>query len=320
MGGHESTGGTLATSSESGAATITTATTAPESSTTGSEDPPIGFDLGAPIDLPEMPPVACPCAPNTELIHVATTDGQLWSFDPYDLEFELVADLSLVPGCATPLLFSMAVDRDGFAWLQGTGGELRTLDINNPALCNAVPFDPPTDLSIGNFGMGFVAGAKDEPCDTLFGHRVNPGIDAPGVGLLFDIDPDTTMVDDAFATDYIGAELTGTGDGRLFGFGGASPAKLIEFDRYTGVELSALPLTGLEVTNTFAFAAYRGDFYFFTVSDSDGSRSEVDHIDYDDSDDDGEQQITEVLDVVPFVGLISGAGVSTCAPVDPPAG
>lgn len=287
--------------------------------TLGPFDPPVLFDVATPmIDVGAIGPVECECAPHTDRIHVVTTDGQLWAFDPLALEFELVADLGLLGGCATPVVFSMSVARSGEAWLQFTDGTLHTLDINAPVGCMATGFVPPPALQIGNFGMGFVVPQREGGCDTLFGHRVSFGVDGPGVGLLFAIDPETVMVIDSQPTDFTQAELSGTGDGRLFGFAGSSPAKLVEFDPQDGSAISVLDLDGLELTSAFAFAAWGGDFYFFTVSDTDFSRSEVNHLDYDDSDANGVQDLTELLDVVPFVGTISGAGVSTCAPTEPP--
>lgn len=282
--------------------------------------PPVTFDVGTPeLDLPDLPPPLCPCAENTERIHVVTTTGELWAFDPPTLEFELVVDLLALPGCATPQFFSMSLDRDGLAWLQFNDGTLHTLDINAPVACNNPGFVPPPELAITNFGMGFVSESVDNPCDSLFGHRISfGGIDSPGVGLLFEVDTDAVDVIGSYPTDFNRAELTGTGDARLFAFVDSVPAKLVELDKSSGATLSQIDLIGIDASTAFAFAAYGGDFYFFTGSDSNFSRSEVNHIDYDDSDDNGEQDITEIIPEVPFDGLISGAGVSTCAPSEPP--
>jgi hypothetical protein len=281
--------------------------------------PPVTFDVGTPeLDLPDAPPPLCPCAENTERIHVVTTTGELWAFDPPTLEFELVVDLLALPGCATPQFFSMSLDRDGIAWLEFTDGTLHTLDINAPVGCDNPGFVPPPELAITNFGMGFVSESIDNPCDSLFGHRIGFGLDGPGVGLLFEVDTDAVDVIGSYPTDFNRAELTGTGDARLFAFVDSIPAKLVELDKGSGAMLSQIDLVGIDASTAFAFAAYGGDFYFFTGSDSNFNRSEVNHIDYDDSDNNGEQDITEIIPEVPFDGPISGAGVSTCAPSEPP--
>jgi hypothetical protein len=109
--------------------------------------------------------------------------------------------------------------------------------------------------------------------------------------------------------DYDGGELSGTGDGRLFAFAGASPAKLVEYDKTDASVIDTLPLDTLELTNAFAFAFFGGDFYFFT--EGAGFTSQVTHIDYDDT-----QDLEVVVPQAPI--RIVGAGVSTCAPVIPP--
>jgi hypothetical protein len=121
-------------------------------------------------------------------------------------------------------------------------------------------------------------------------------------------------------TDYNGAELTGTGDGRLFAFGGVPDAKLIEFDKSTAMVKEIIPLGGFPLTNAFAFAFWGGDFYFFTNRDPNSTtlmgNSKVTHLDYDESDGNG-RALTEVNANAPI--LVVGAGVSTCAPFLPPA-
>ena len=80
--------------------------------------------------------------------------------------------------------------------------------------------------------------------------------------------------------------MTGTGDGRVFSFGGV-PSKLVERDKATGAVVDTFPLQNLPLTNAFAFAFFAGDFYFFTESDNNALISKVTHLDYDDSDNDG---------------------------------
>ncbi len=114
-------------------------------------------------------------------------------------------------------------------------------------------------------------------------------------------------------------ELTGTGSGRLFAFVGVAPAKLVEFDKATGTVVDIIELTGLELTDAFAFAFWGGDFYFFTEANDtlpgfpEGT-SRVVKLDYDGSDGGG-PTLTTVVESGPI--LVVGAGVSTCAPITP---
>jgi hypothetical protein len=262
-------------------------------STEASEGPlPVMFDVGtAALDVPDAPPPLCPCAANTDRIHVVTTTGELWAFDPPTLEFELVVDLLALPGCAGPQFFSMSLDRDGLAWLQFNDGTLHTLDINAPVACSDADFVSAPELAITNFGMGFVSESVYDSCDSLFGHRISGFGDGPGVGLLFEVDTTALDVAASYPTDFDRAELTGTGDGRLFAFADSIPAKLVELDKDSGATLDQIDLNNINASTAFAFAAYGGDFYFFTGSDSNIDRSEVNHIDYDDSDGNGLQDV-----------------------------
>jgi hypothetical protein len=105
----------------------------------------------------------------------------------------------------------------------------------------------------------------------------------------------------------VGAELTGTGGGQLFGFyshtDNNGPTFIGEFDKTRAVILAETPLPGVVQGNAWAFAFWGGDFYVFTspggivstvwrYRPSDGSLTNIATLD----------------------DLIVGAGVSTCAP------
>jgi hypothetical protein len=104
-----------------------------------------------------------------------------------------------------------------------------------------------------------------------------------------------------------GAELTGTGDGRLFGFFTTQPnAKLAEIDKTSGATSNETTLTGVNTGTAWAFSFWGGDFWFYT---SFGGPSTVTRKQ---SSTDGNLS-TAKDDVGGF--RIVGAGVSTCAPV-----
>src|SRR5262249_6533287 len=107
-----------------------------------------------------------------------------------------------------------------------------------------------------------------------------------------------------------GAELTGTGDGRLFGFFTTQPATLAEIDKTKGATSSNKSLDGVSTGNAWAFSFWGGDFWFYT---SDGvNPSRVTQLKTSGS---GELTVSKT-DVGGF--KIVGAGVSTCAPTTPP--
>jgi hypothetical protein len=256
----------------------------------------------------------CDCAENTDLIYVLSDDSQLWSFDPVTEMFAMITDFNCFGKNDT---FSMAVDRKGLAWVMFQSADIYTIDVNNPMNCDDPGYNP-GQMGFDLFGMAFVSEDAFNPCDQLYGHSYSGGIgfqEGPNLGNLGTVDPATLLMSTLGDTNYDGAELTGTGDGRLFAFGGVNPAKLIEFDKTDATVLSTLPLPGLELTNAFAFAFHSGDFYFFTEGDVNVFASEVNHIDYDDSDNNGMQDLTEIVDAAPI--RVVGAGVSTCAPLVP---
>ena len=251
-------------------------------------------------------PQFCTCAANTDLVYVLSDNAELWSFAPKTLTFTKVTTLACAGLAAST--FSMSVDRTGKAWVLFQSKDIRTIDVNNPTTCDD-PGYTPDQMGFGLFGMGFVSNSISDPCDKLYAHTYDPSKgfgEGVGAGKLGVIDPLTTVMSTIGPVNYNGGELTGTGDGRLFAFAGANPAKLVEYDKTTALPIKTTPLNGLSLTNAFAFAAYAGSFYMFTESNGDATKSKVTFVDgvtYSQS---------QVVAKAPI--RIVGAGVSTCAP------
>ena len=262
----------------------------------------------------------CPCAPNSDLIYVLSDDKQLWTYNPLNNLFVLVGPL----GCPTPnTTFSMGVGRDGYAWVQDTAlmglgsvGDLFRMNVSNPADCTDPGYTPGAN-GWAHFGMAFVSQSDINPCDSLYGAHWDGQLGGFGeganIGKLGVFDEDALQMNTIGSNNYNGAELTGTGDGRLYAFGGVPDAKLIQFDKQTGEELEVISFAGFPLTQAFAFAFWGGDFYFFTEASPGqlGTKSKVTMLDYD-----GDQSLTTVNAGGPV--RVVGAGVSTCAPVLPP--
>ncbi len=261
---------------------------------------------------------ACGCpdieVPLDDGIFVLSSNAALWKYFPANNTFTKLGDLN----CGMIDTFSMAVDRLGFAWVQFFGGDLRKVDVTDVSKCSDPGFLP-GQLGVENFGMAFVSNSEFDACDRIYGNTYSgngPYSEGPNIGDFITIDPMNLQVAKVGKTNFDGAEVTGTGDGRAFVFGGANPSKLVEIDKKTGAAIQTLPLNGLEINNSaFAFAFFGGDFYFFTDSNADFVNSEVTRLDYDDSDMNGKQDLVKLTDKAPL--LIVGAGVSTCAPVAP---
>jgi hypothetical protein len=147
------------------------------------------------------------------------------------------------------------------------------------------------------------------PTEALFvaGTRDTTQAASPGLGR---IDPTTfqlTKVGD-FVPDIARAELTGTGDGRLFAFytkgiTNGPPSFIGEIDTTTAAVVAETSLPTVDQGRGWAFAFWGGDFYMFTGPDVGGS----DVTRYRPSD--GSVNVVATLPT-----RIVGAGVSTCAP------
>ena len=100
-------------------------------------------------------------------------------------------------------------------------------------------------------------------------------------------------------------ELTGTGDGRLFGWSPnsqGSGSRLVEIDRSNAKVLAANNLQIGTPNDAFAFAFWGGDFWIFT---SQGGPTTVTKYD---------PGTTKESTATTTSVQIVGAGVSTCAP------
>ena len=130
---------------------------------------------------------------------------------------------------------------------------------------------------------------------------------------------DTSTFDVRFIGAYNGdlagrsAELTGTGDGKLYGFFTTIPAQVAEISKGTGEILNKQELPGVAAGNAWAFSFYGGDFYIYTAASASSSGppeaspgSKVTR----------DRPSTNTVEVVKqSTGFkIVGAGVSTCAP------
>jgi len=275
-----------------------------------SRPPPASFDTGfpagrdsdaGPLLVGDDTWVAGPtCAEETQYVYVIDSKGGLWRFDPPGLAFTRVGPIQ----CAGDP-FSMAVDRTGVAWVLFMDGGLARVDTRT-GKCKRTSFASAQSGFAPQFGMGFSTnGDGGADGETLFVSKV-------GLGRL---DTQSLTITQIGLYDVLkgDAELTGTGDGRLFGvFEGSaqSPFVIAELDKTNARPLSQVPQPAITPSTTgassLAFAFWGGDFYAFVgpggFSDvyryrpGNGSTTKVATVDFE----------------------IVGAGVSTCAPTTGP--
>ncbi|HZO15311.1 MAG TPA: hypothetical protein VFB62_18685, partial [Polyangiaceae bacterium] len=167
------------------------------------------------------------------------------------------------------------------------------------------------------FGMGFSSDGPGSRSEQLFVHDNSPFYGLPDVTWsgLATIDVATNSLAPIGLYTQLGssrAELTGTGDGRLFGFfPDEVPPVVAEIDKTNVTILSVAPQASVESMNGgFAFAHWGGDFWLFYSTPTNPSGSVV-------------AQYQPALGTTPVVKndvpfVVVGAGVSTCAPLQPP--
>ena len=175
------------------------------------------------------------------------------------------------------------------------------------AACSATPFVPGQD-GFTTFGMGFSSQGDDE--ETLF---VSGSSGQDSVERLGTIDLTSFKLTAVGAYDKVQAraELTGTGDGRLFGAFEGSPYIVAGIDKATAAIESQAPQTAINYppnSSNFAFAFWGADFWLFVGP---GTKTDVFHYDT-------AKGTTELVKSINQ--QIVGAGVSTCAPVVSPIG
>jgi hypothetical protein len=241
------------------------------------------------------------CSDASKLVYVASEENDLYSFAPDKLKFTKLGRLT----CPSQTVNSMAVDRSGTAWVNYDDGKIYKVDIATLG-CTATSYVPAQGRFTKVLGMGFATDAPGSSSETLF-VADNRG---KGIGKV-DLATMTLTPLGPYTGELSGsdAELTGTGDARLFGFFTTSPAHFAAIDKATGQTPMATLLPSVDASSGgYAFSFWGGDFWFYTANDT--PTTSVTHY----VSKDGTASV--VLSDIGFV--IVGAGVSTCAPTVPP--
>jgi hypothetical protein len=242
-----------------------------------------------------------------DFVYVLSVQNDLYRFAPDKKQFTKIGPL----GCNTTMRpNSMAVDRNAVAYVnyfEGTTAgaiyQVSTQDASCKGLYMAMP------AGWYQLGMGYASNGPGTNAETLYVSSVFAATTSNGLGR---VDPATRSVVaiGPFSGSLLGqnAELTGTGDARLYGFFTTNPVEVAQIDPSTGATQTPVPMTGVATPLDWAFSFWGGHFYLYT---SQGSGSSV--VDYDPT--------TGSVNPSYITGLgfdIVGAGVSTCAPVVSP--
>jgi hypothetical protein len=254
-------------------------------------------------------PASASCSDEAKLVYVLSLEGDLYSFAPADKKFTKIGPLSCSGGgdndAAQLVPISMAVDRNAIAWVNmrdasnttSSTGFMFKVDTKNAA-CT------PTKISGGMGGMGFSTNNASTTDETLF---------VVGDGLMKVDFTNEQFVKVSDFLEPVDMELTGTGDGRLYGFLISSPLELAAIDKTTTAYTNRVNLAKVQtpLAPMFAFTFWGGDFYFYTATDyTNASTTDVSRY----SPTDG--SVSTYMSNIGF--HIVGAGVSTCAPTTQP--
>jgi hypothetical protein len=277
---------------------------APEGATPGSGG---GFGNTTPTETD-----ADGCVEAAKLVYVMTLEGDLYSFAPADKKFTKVGALDCQSAGGTPLVpISMAVERNATAWVNmrpqnatSSMGELYKVDTKTAA-CT------PSGIRYEMGGMGFSTNAGSKDQETLF--MIGRGTTNFAPALLRVDFAGKRLVHIADVPEPTDLELTGTGDGRLYGFLMNDPLELAAVNKTSSAFTQRVSLAQVTppMAPMYAFSFWGGDFYFYTATSPSPSTS------------------TTVFRHRPATGRtesymtqigfhIVGAGVSTCAPTVAP--
>ncbi len=259
------------------------------------------------------------CTDAARLIYVLSAENDLYSFQPVDKKFTKIGALGCSASGMSPN--SMAVDRDAVAYVnyvksnnfgQDTAGAIYKVSTTD-ASCTKTDIALPSGFF--RIGMGFATDGASAKSETLYVAATGQGGLGNGQGLgKIDLASNTLVKLGQFSGSLSGqaAELTGTGDARLFAFFTTSPVKVAEVDKTNGATSNVKTMSGVETPSAWAFSFWGGDLWLYTAPDaSNPSRTtNVTHYTMATGDID-----TKYMTNVGF--RIVGAGVSTCAPVAP---
>jgi len=237
------------------------------------------------------------CPEETTRLYVVSNVADLYSFDTDSRSFTKRGHFDC-PDMEATVANSMAIDRDGFAWLNFSDGTLFKASLTT-AHCERTSFRP-AQAGFFSFGMAFV----HEPAsrrESLFVSSLGTG---RGLGKI-----DTASLTLEPVGDYTGdlsganAELSSSSDGALYALFRSNPPALAELAPDTGAIVRAEGIRDLDAGYAFAFSHDRGDFVFYTAGEV--GNSKVTRY----------RPKTHASDVlVTDAGFrVVGAGVSTCA-------
>lgn len=310
----DDTGTTVADTSEGEGSSA--ATTQPVDPSTSSDDLDTGGDDGLPkldVENDEPPPLPGCEGDIGQFIYLLDVDAGLHRIAPATLEVETLGLLDC-PGAS--MAMAMTVARDGILWAMTVDNEgyrkIHTID-SVSLECEDTGFVDPFDEDIFVNALAFVADTPEGETESLYvGANVGASFD-PEVPLsLGRVDLDTMDLEIVGTSDLVPtgyyqiADLSGTGDSRLWGFFPGDTAAIAELSEQDAA-LVDHALLDFGVGSPWAFAQWEGRLWLFSSSGDPGSDIRA-----------WDPGSGAVEPIHAGIGIqVVGAAVSTCAPFEP---
>ncbi|APR76912.1 Hypothetical protein A7982_02259 [Minicystis rosea] len=285
------------------------------------------------IDAPDDDPIIQPgdassgddCTEDNKKIYVLSWDqsaaeAHLLRFDPVALTYTNIGKLDCQLSTPyAPYPHSMAVDRRGTAWVSMASGALARVSTTTAA-CTDSGMELGQE-TVSSYGMGF-ATVGTSTVEKLYiaatgsAWTGQPSQPMAKLGVIDTATLKISIIGPLEAPVPSNSELSGSGDGNLFTMVvdvsniKAPKVSVAKLDAATGASLETKPVP-LEAKSGFAFAHWGGDLWLFTQA-PDG-KARVAQLEW------ATGTVKQTVDAdLGVPGFILGAGVSTCAPLEPP--
>jgi hypothetical protein len=301
----------------------------PDAATFDALDAPLADDLGF-GDAP-IPDGASSCVSNQ--VYMLTWASNLYSFDPSKLVFTKIGKVSCLPTDFSS--FSMAVDREGTALIQGwvfgppLVWYLKSVSTVDATCGGSVTIAGTPNFETAGGGMTFVSDTPSPAStDTLYSVVLSG---TSGGGTTFGLDtvnPSTgsVAVTGGLNTDSSsGMTITGTGDARMFAAespvpstdAGATPIVFTQRDKTTAMAISTANVTIPAEYIVIGMVFWGGDFWFFLRPTGSAPAWMVGR--YRTSDQSFTIMVNDIGASTGEMGLgVTAVAISTCAPLTPP--
>jgi hypothetical protein len=259
-------------------------------------------------------------------VTMLTWANNLYEFDPGKLTFKKIGNLSCLPKDFSA--FSMAVDRDGIAWIEGwvygppLKWYLQKVNTTDASCVGTLPLPGTHNFETAGGGETFVTNTKDSTAETLYSAELAaPSGNGTSFGLssISTSNGAVTPVGTLNSDPASGMSLTGTGDARMFA--AESPVSgtniiFTERDKSTAMPISTANVTIPASYIVVGMVFWGGDFWFF-LRPTQNAPWQVGR--YRTSDQSFTIEVKDIAVATGEQGLgVTAVAISTCAPLLPP--